>query len=64
MQIIEKNRDITKSTIYFTPHDTDNGKMIGCRAENKMILDSGIEDSWTLTVYCKYYYLKHKEEDD
>ena len=55
MMIVEKVKDVTKSTVYFTPNIQDNGKMIGCRAENKMIPDSGIDDSWTLTVYCKYH---------
>ena len=52
-QVLEKNKDIVKSTIYFTPSTKDHGKVLVCRAENPHIVDSGIEDSWTLTVYCK-----------
>ena len=51
--MLEKNRDIVKSTIYFIPSTKDHGKVLNCRAENPHIVDSGIEDSWTLTVYCK-----------
>ena len=52
-QVVEKIKDVTKSTIYFTPSTKDHGKVLVCRAENPHIVDSGIEDSWTLTVYCK-----------
>ena len=52
-QVIEKKKDIIKSTIYFTPHTVDNGKVLICRAENPLIVNSGIEDSWSITVYCK-----------
>ena len=52
-QVLEKNKDIVMSTIYLTPNTKDHGKVLVCRAENPHIVDSGIEDSWTLTVYCK-----------
>ena len=42
-----------RSTIYFTPSTEDHGKVLTCRAENPLIVDSGIEDSWTITVYCE-----------
>ena len=59
-QVVEKNKDVTKSTIYFTPRTKDHGKVLVCRAENPHIVDSGMEDSWTLTVYCKNNILKLK----
>ena len=50
---LEKDKDIVRSTIYFTPSTEDHGKVLTCRAENPLIVDSGIEDSWTITVYCE-----------
>ena len=52
-QLLEKNKVIVKSTIYFIPSTKVHGKVLVCRAENPHIVDSGIEDSWTLTVYCQ-----------
>ena len=54
MQIVEKIKDVVKSTIYFTPSTEDHGKILACRAENTMMVDSGIDDNWSITVYCKY----------
>lgn len=56
-QMVEKIKDITKSTIYFTPSTEDHGKIIACRAENTLIEDSGIDDNWSLTVYCKQLFV-------
>ena len=53
MQMVEKVREVTRSTIYFTPTTADHGKLLSCRAENPEMIDSGIDDSWSLTVYCK-----------
>ena len=44
---------IYRSTIYFTPDTKDHGKIMACRAENPDIPDSGIDDTWTITVYCE-----------
>ena len=52
-EVLEKSKDIVKSTIYFNPTTNDHGKVLVCRAENPLIVDSGIEDSWTITVYCR-----------
>ena len=53
MQVVEKVKGVTKSTIYFTPTTADHGKLLVCRAENPQMINSGIEDTWSLTVYCE-----------
>lgn len=52
-QIVEKVGELTKSTIYFTPTTKDHGKILACRAENPLMTDSGIDDNWSITVYCE-----------
>ena len=52
-QIVEKVDGVTKSTIYFTPSTKDHGKILACRAENPLMSDSGIDDNWSITVYCE-----------
>ena len=52
-QIVEKVGEVTKSTIYFTPTTKDHGKILACRAENPLMSDSGIDDNWSITVYCE-----------
>ena len=51
--LVDKDKDIIRSTLIFTPETGDHGKALACRAENPLIADSGIEDRWTLSVYCK-----------
>ena len=58
MQVVEKVKGVTKSTIYFTPSTADHGKVLACRAENPQMINSGIEDTWSLTVYCEFYWLE------
>lgn len=36
------------------PSVEDDGKYLTCRAENKHIPDSAIEDKWRLNVHCEY----------
>ena len=55
MQVVEKVKEVTKSTIYYTPTTADHGKLLACRAENPQMINSGIEDTWSLTVYCEFY---------
>ena len=55
MQVVEKVKEVTRSTIYFTPTTADHGKLLACRAENPQMINSGIEDTWSLTVYCEFY---------
>ena len=57
MQVVEKVKEVTRSTIYFTPSTADHGKVLACRAENPQMINSGIEDTWSLTVYCEFYSL-------
>lgn len=40
----------------FTPEVEDDGKYLTCKAENKYIENSSIEDKWRLVVHCKYIY--------
>ena len=58
MQVVEKVKEVTRSTIYFTPSTADHGKVLACRAENPQMINSGIEDTWSLTVYCEFYSLQ------
>ena len=58
MQVVEKVKEVTKSTIYYTPTTADHGKLLACRAENPQMINSGIEDTWSLTVYCEFCCLK------
>ena len=68
MQIVEKMKEVTKSTIYFTPTTKDHGKILACRAENPLMSDSGIDDNWSITVYCEcdiiIYNLHNNEKCD
>lgn len=43
----------TLSVLTFTPTPADDGKYLSCRAENKFIPGSSIEDKWRLVVHCK-----------
>ena len=61
MQIVEKVKEVTRSTIYFTPSTADHGKLVACRAENPQMVNSGIDDSWSLTVYCESH--RHQREN-
>ena len=60
MQVVEKVKEVTRSTIYFTPSTADHGKLVACRAENPQMVNSGIDDSWSLTVYCESHRSKRK----
>ena len=51
--LVDKDKDIVRSTLVFTPHADDHGKTLACRADNPQIADSGMEDRWTLAVYCE-----------
>ena len=44
---------LVRSVLSFRPGTGDHGAVLACRAENSLLPDSGIEDTWTLTVYCK-----------
>ena len=55
LQIVEKVEEVIRSTIYFTPTTKDHDKILACRAENPLMTDSGIEDNWSITVYCEYW---------
>ena len=47
---------VVRSVLTFRPGTGDHGAVLACRAENSLLPDSGIEDTWTLTVYCKKYF--------
>ncbi|CAH0689953.1 unnamed protein product [Spodoptera exigua] len=44
----------TLSVLSLVPSVEDDGKYLTCRAENKHIQDSAIEDKWRLNVHCEY----------
>lgn len=44
----------TTSTISLSVELEDEGVTLSCRASNSHIPGSAIEDSWTLTVHCKF----------
>lgn len=46
--------NVTTSILTMKPTAEDNGKHLSCRAENPSIAESGIEDSWKLSVHCEY----------
>lgn len=41
------------SVLSYTPAVEDDGKFLTCRAENKFIENSAIEERWRLVVHCK-----------
>uniref|UniRef100_T1J3R4 Ig-like domain-containing protein n=1 Tax=Strigamia maritima TaxID=126957 RepID=T1J3R4_STRMM len=43
--------NISTSVLTLRPVNSDNGKYLSCRAENPLILNSGVEDGWTLDIY-------------
>lgn len=45
--------NICTSLIQFTPGKEDDQKFLSCQGRNEMIEDSGVEDQWKITVYCK-----------
>ncbi|XP_022236027.1 hemicentin-1-like [Limulus polyphemus] len=47
------NKDETLTTSFLTIRSSmeDNGKYLSCKAENRLIQDSTIEDGWVLEVY-------------
>ena len=48
-----KNNETT-SILNFVPSIEDNGKMLTCHAENPNVAGMFIEDSWNMSVFCKY----------
>lgn len=56
IQFSENNE--TLSVLSLVASSEDDNKYLTCRAENKLIPDSAIEDKWRLNVHCKYTY-KH-----
>lgn len=50
-QFSENNE--TLSVLTLVPGVEDDGKYLTCRAENKHIQESAIEDKWRLNVQCK-----------
>lgn len=44
----------TTSILMFRPHAGDDGKQIGCRAENRHFLGGMLEDRKRLDVACKW----------
>ena len=53
---------MTVSTFNFRPRKTDHEKVLTCRAENTEVVNSAIEDSWRITVHCKYYNFSKAQE--
>ena len=53
-QVKEKKGNITRSILTFSPEHSDDGKVLTCRAENTQMKEGAMQDSWKLTVYCKY----------
>jgi len=51
--------NITRSVITMTPVPDDNGAQLVCTAENIRIINSTIQDLWTLNVHCEYYTFLH-----
>lgn len=37
------------------PNSSDDGRLLACRAENRNLPTAVIEDTWKLSVYCKYF---------
>lgn len=54
---ISADRNVTTSTLTFTPVSEDNGKYLSCRAENPAIPVSGIEDGWRINVHCELHFV-------
>ncbi|XP_047502942.1 nephrin-like [Penaeus chinensis] len=46
--------NVSSSMVRFTPNASDDGRLLSCRAENRNVPTAVIEDSWKLSVYCKY----------
>ena len=46
--------NICTSLIQFTPGKEDDQKFLSCQGRNELIEESGVEDQWKITVYCKY----------
>ena len=46
--------NISSSLFTFTPEKEDDGKFLSCRARNKLIENTAVEDQWQITVYCEY----------
>ena len=42
------------SILRWTPDAEDEGKYLTCRAENRHLPETAIEDKWKLKVHCKY----------
>ena len=52
--VTQKVGNISKSVLTFTPQHHDDQKVLTCRAENTQIKDGALQDSWKLTIYCKF----------
>lgn len=50
------NGNVSTSMLNFTPRQTDNGKVLVCRATNELIKDEYKETTMKLNVCCKYTY--------
>ena len=51
---MEGDTEISVSHISFLPKASDHGRNITCRAENTILQDSAIADSFQLDVHCKF----------
>lgn len=46
--------NVSSSMVRLTPNASDDGRLLSCRAENRNLPTAVIEDTWKLSVYCKY----------
>jgi neural cell adhesion molecule len=50
---VHKN-NVTTSILNFVPTVEDNGKTLTCHAENPNVSGLSLDDSWNMSVFCKY----------
>lgn len=47
--------NISTSIVTFAPSKEHDQSFLSCRARNKLIDGSSVEDQWKITVHCKFW---------